>query len=46
MDKLTATHLSTLQAILDMAKDKGITDATARKGIISLATAGVERGAK
>jgi len=46
MEKLTSTHLSTLQAILDMAQDKTVTDSVARKGIISLAAAGIKRGAK
>lgn len=44
LDALTATHLSTLQAILDLALDQNITPAAARKGIISLAQAGIERG--
>ncbi len=44
IDALTATHLSTLQAILDMAQDQNISNVIARKGIISLAQTGIARG--
>ena len=44
IDALTATHLSTLQAILDMAQDQNVSNVIARKGIISLAQTGIARG--
>lgn len=44
LDALTATHLSTLQAILAMAEDKAVTPKAALTGIIHLAKLGIERG--
>jgi hypothetical protein len=44
MNALTATHLTTLQAILDMAQDETISAPAAIQGIVHLAKLGIESG--
>ena len=44
LNALTATHLTTLQAILDMAQDETISAPAAIHGIVHLAKLGIERG--